>query len=81
MNGGVWQMINHHLVMRAREGKEGREASSSARVIDAQSLKTDENGGPRGCVAGSQFNTSFRAGKANNFSWRPPVIASLRFVG
>ena len=38
---GLWQGINHLLVMSARE-LEGREASPSAGVIDSQSVKTTE---------------------------------------
>ena len=43
----LFETINHHLVMADRE-RVGREASPSAAVIDSQSVKTVEAGGPRG---------------------------------
>ena len=42
---GLFEIINHHLVMLERE-RVGREASPSAAVIDSQSAKTTESGGP-----------------------------------
>jgi transposase len=44
---GTWERINHHLVMQDRE-RVGRQASPSAAILDSQSTKTSEAGGPKG---------------------------------
>src|ERR687885_1048194 len=50
---GLFARINHALVMADRE-RVGREASPSAVVLDSQSVKTTEAGGPRGFDAGKK---------------------------
>src|SRR5215210_3137030 len=54
LRDGVWESIRHHFVVMLREGT-GREASPTATIIDTQSVKTTESGGPRGWDAAKRL--------------------------
>ena len=69
---GVFATINHHLVMQDRQ-RVGREASPMAAVIDSQSVKMTEAGGPRGYDAGKKIKGRKRHAMVDT-DGRPLVI-------
>jgi putative transposase len=75
---GTWPMLHAKLVMAARE-QAGKEASPTAGIVDSQSVRTTEAGGPRGgaCPPASQGLERGDAGKKINGRKRHILVDTL----
>src|SRR5215207_9353017 len=64
LRDGVWESICHPFVVMLREGT-GRDASPTVGIIDTQSVKTTESGGPMrlGCRQAAERAQAPRRGR------------------
>jgi transposase len=72
---GTLERLHHALYVKCRE-QASREASPTAAVIDAQSVKNAEKGGPRSIRMGMMRGRRSRA--RNGTSWSIPRVCCYR---
>lgn len=67
---GTWERVHHALYVKSRE-EAGREASPTAAVIDSQSVKSAEKGGPASIRRAMTREKRSKARSAISWSIRP----------
>jgi transposase len=68
-DSGLWEQIVTVLVMAIREA-EGKSAAPSVAIVDSQSVKTTEAGGPSGYEAGKEVKGRKRHMGVATLGWR-----------